>query len=120
MGHDARQQRAAPDHPDDHADQQLEQVAVEQPAREQIGGVAEHDAAGADRDRVRPAAISHVPRPPTTITIAVTSASRRRPRSAMITPMNTNGIVLSTRCGEKLACRNGEVKIAHRWPMLRA
>jgi len=30
---------------------------------------------------------------------------------AMITPMNTSGIVLSMRCGQ-LACRKGEVKIA--------
>ena len=49
-------------------------------------------------------ATSHVPSPPTTTTISVTSASRVAPHSAMITPMNTNGIVLSIRCVQ-LTCR---------------
>ena len=61
---------------------------------------------------------SHVPIPPTTITISVTSANRLAPCSAMITPMNTNGIVLSIRCGQ-LTCMNGAVKMPQMWSKLR-
>ena len=52
MGHQAGQQRTAPDHAHDHADQDLEHAAVEDAARQQVGRVAEDDAAGADGDRV--------------------------------------------------------------------
>ena len=52
MRDDARQQGCAPDEPDDHTDQQFSNVAIEQAAREQIGGVAEHHPAGADRVHV--------------------------------------------------------------------
>src|SRR5947209_4025061 len=63
-------------------------------------------------------ATSHVPAPPIRMTISVTSASRAAPRRAMISPMNTNGIVLAIRCA-KLACRNGAVKMPHTWAKFR-
>jgi hypothetical protein len=53
VGHDTRQQRAAPDHADDDPDQQLNGAAVEQPACEQIRRVAKNNATRTDRVRVR-------------------------------------------------------------------
>ena len=53
------------------------------------------------------------------ITIPVTRASLPAPVRAMITPMNTNGIVFEIRWA-KLTCRNGAVRMPHRRPKLRA
>ena len=65
------------------------------------------------------AEISHVPIPPTTITISVTSANRLAPWRAMISPMNTNGTVFAIRCCQ-LTWMNGAVKMPQRCSMLRA
>ena len=101
---ETREQRGAPDGPDERP-AKIRATAIEDAAREQVGRVAEHDPAGANRHERDggPApsfqgAISHVSRPPTKITNSVTRATWRAPGSAMITSMNTNGIVFSIRC----------------------
>ena len=48
MRDEARDQHGAPDDADDDADEQFPDTAIEEPAREQVGRVAEHDAAGTD------------------------------------------------------------------------
>ena len=59
---------------------------------------------------VFPGATSHVPRPPTTITVTVTATTRRAPPNAIAAPSSRNGIVLPIRWS-KPPCRNGAVTI---------
>ncbi len=115
---EAREQRAAPDRRDDRSGDEFQRAAVEQ-SRARAGRTRSRTRRRWRRScSSRSGAISHVPIPPTTITISVTINRRTAPRRAMITPMNMNGIVLSIRCW-KLAWMNGEVKIPHRWSTLR-
>ena len=51
---------------------------------------------------------SHVPRPPTTITMAVTASSRLTPLKAIVRPRITKGREFESRCPNP-ACRNGAV-----------
>ena len=51
-------------------------------------------------------AVSHVPRPPTTITIAVTERMRMRPLTAIAAPSTRNGTVFPARC-PKPPCSTG-------------
>ena len=60
---------------------QLAQVAVEDPAHDQVGGVAEHHAARADMDRVRRGEQPR-PQPADHVTMAVTASSRFTPLKA--------------------------------------
>ena len=53
--------------------------------------------------------MSHVPRPLTTATMSVTSATRARPPSAIAAPIARNGTVLEMRW-PKPTCRNGAAK----------
>src|SRR4051812_25200089 len=55
-------------------------------------------------------AVSQVPSPPTTATIATTVKVRTRPPTATAAPRTRKGIVLPSRC-PKPACRNGDAAI---------
>src|SRR5680860_223268 len=59
---------------------------------------------------VKSGATSHVPRPLTSPTIAVTASTRIAPLKAITRPMTTNGTVLAIRCPNP-ACRKGAATI---------
>ena len=52
MRNQAGQQRDAPNHSNDRAQRKLQDVAIEEPSREQVGGVPEDNPAAADRVNV--------------------------------------------------------------------